>query len=242
MVSGTSGPRRNRYCRCGTLLARDNTGRLRAAHTADDREFGAHILATMTNQAIREGQPAVGVTLIETALAGTRGQATPALLAELHMRQALAHATSRDASACTQATSQARKQVEALNPDDDPPWLYWMDPAAVTASAGNCFLQLGQPGRAAALLRNGLDQFSTAFVRDRQNFTTLLADALARPGKQCDLDTAAGLGMQSLDMAESLDSNRGTDRLRDLCFRLKPHDKVPAVRDFLDRATSLAGV
>ncbi|MGH3922826.1 MAG: helix-turn-helix domain-containing protein, partial [Pseudonocardiaceae bacterium] len=72
---------------------------LRAAHTADDRPLGAHILATMTLQAAREGQPAEGVTLIETALAGTRGRATPALLAELHIRQALACATLRDTSA-----------------------------------------------------------------------------------------------------------------------------------------------
>ncbi|MGH3906896.1 MAG: hypothetical protein ACRDTE_22350, partial [Pseudonocardiaceae bacterium] len=33
---------------------------LRAAHTADDRPLGAHILATMTLQAAREGQPAEG--------------------------------------------------------------------------------------------------------------------------------------------------------------------------------------
>ena len=45
-----------------------------APHTADDRPLGAHILATMANQAARQGQPAEGVTFIETALAGTRGR------------------------------------------------------------------------------------------------------------------------------------------------------------------------
>jgi hypothetical protein len=43
---------------------------LRAAHSADDRPFGAHILATMAGQATRQGQPAEAVTLVETALAG----------------------------------------------------------------------------------------------------------------------------------------------------------------------------
>jgi tetratricopeptide (TPR) repeat protein len=140
---------------------------LRAAHTADDRPFGAHILATMANQAARQGQPAEAVTLIETALAGMRGRATPALLAELHFRHAYAFATRRDASACTAAISRARAQVEQLKPEDDPPWLYWLDPAAITVGAGNCFLELGQANQAAAMLSEGIDLlrvFRTAFL------------------------------------------------------------------------------
>lgn len=56
------------------------------------------------------------MTFIETALAGTRGWATPALLAELHFRHAYAFATLRDTSACHAAISLARTQVEQLNP------------------------------------------------------------------------------------------------------------------------------
>ena len=76
---------------------------LRAAHTADDRPFGAHILAAMAHQATRQGQPADAVMFIETALAGARGRATPALLAELHLQHARACAAMRDISACTAA-------------------------------------------------------------------------------------------------------------------------------------------
>jgi transcriptional regulator with XRE-family HTH domain len=209
---------------------------LRAAHSADDRLFGAHILATMANQAARQGQPAEGVTLVETALAGMRGRATPALLAELHIRQAQAFAALRDTSACTAALSQARTQVEQLKPDDDPPWLYWLDTAAITVTAGSCLLQLGQAERAAVLLNEGAAQFGESFVRDRQIYTTYLADALTRPGKQRDLEAAAGLGVQSIDLAETLDATRGAGLLRDLYFRMKPHGEVPAVRDFLERA------
>ncbi|MGH3795850.1 MAG: hypothetical protein ACRDSP_13280 [Pseudonocardiaceae bacterium] len=213
---------------------------LRAAHTADDRPFGAHILATMANQAARQGQPSEAVTFIETALTGTRGKATPALLAELHIRQALAYATLRDISACHTAISQARTKVEQLKPDDDPPWLYWMDLSNITVGAGACLLQLGEADQAAALLRDGFDQFSKSYVRDRQINVTYLADALARPGKQRDLDAAARLGMESIDLAEGLDSHRGTGRLRDLYSQMKPHAKVPAVRDFLERARGFA--
>jgi len=65
---------------------------------------------------------------------------------------------------------------------------------------------------------------------------TRLAEARARPGKQRDLDASAALGMESIDLAETLDSNTGADHLRDLYLRLKPHSTVPAVREFLERA------
>jgi len=209
---------------------------LRAAHTADDRPFGAHILATMANQAARQGHPADAVTFIETALAGTRGRATPALLAEVYFRQAYAFATLRDTSACTAALSQARTQVEQLKPADDPSWLYWLDPAAIAVGTGNCLLLLGRPDQAAALLEEGIAQFSESFVRDRQLYLTRLADARAQPGKQRDLDAAAMLGMQSIDLAESLDSHTGAGHLRDLHHQLKLYAKIPAVQDFLERA------
>ncbi|MGH3875329.1 MAG: helix-turn-helix domain-containing protein [Pseudonocardiaceae bacterium] len=218
------------------LAQRFNIAALRAAHTADDRPLGAHILAGMAYQATTEGEPAEGATFIETALAGTRGWATPALLAELHVRQALAFATLRDASACIAAISQARTQAEQLTPDDDPPWLYWLGPANIAIDAGQCLLQLGQADHAAAMLHEGLAQLGESFVRERQIDITYLADALTRPGKQRDLDAAAALGMQSIDLAESLDSTRGAGRLRDLYHQLRPYAKVPAVHDFVQRA------
>lgn len=212
---------------------------LRATHTADDRPLGAHILAAMAHQAARQGQPADAVTFIETALAGTRWQATPALLAELHIRQAYAFAVLDDSSACSAAISRARIQVEQLKPDDDPPWLYWLNPANIAIGAGRCLLQLHQPDHAVVLLDEGIAQLSESFVRERQVDITYLADALARPGKQCDLDAAAGLGMQSIDLAESLNSTRGTGLLRDLCLRMTPYGELPVVRDFLERARGL---
>jgi hypothetical protein len=42
--------------------------------------------------------------------------------------------------------------------------------------------------------------------------------------------------MQSIDLAESLDSRRGTDSLRDLYYQLRPYAKIPAVQHFVERA------
>jgi len=209
---------------------------LHAAHSADDRQLGAHILGCMADQAARHGQPAEAVTLIETAVVGVGDRATPRLLAELYVRKAYALATLGDGPACTAAVSKARRQVEQFEPDSDPLWLYWVSPAEITAGAGDCLLQLGQSHQATALLDEGIAMFDGSFARDRQVYLTHLADALARPGKQRDLDAAADRGLAAVHLAESLASTRGIDCLRELYVRMRPHAPVPAIRDFLERA------
>ncbi|MCA1674853.1 MAG: hypothetical protein LC799_22565, partial [Actinobacteria bacterium] len=218
------------------LGQRCHVAALRAAHSADDRPLGAHILGCMADQAARRGQPAEAVTLIETAVAGIRGWETPRLLAELYIRKAYALATLQDGSACAAAVAKARTQIERFEPDSDPRWLYWVTPAEITAGAGDCLLQLGQPGRATALLDSGIAMFDESFARDRQIYLIHLSDALARPGKQRDLDAAADRGLAAVHLAETLNSTRGIDCLRDLYRNLQPHASVPAVKDFLERA------
>ncbi|MGQ0773891.1 MAG: helix-turn-helix domain-containing protein [Pseudonocardiales bacterium] len=224
------------------LGQRYHVAALRAAHSADDRPLGAHILGCMADQAARRGRPAEAVTLIETAVIGIRGWETPRLLAELYIRKAYALATLQDGSACEAAVAKARAQVERFEPDSDPLWLYWVTPAEITAGAGDCLLQLGQPDRATALLDGGIAMFDESFTRDLQIYLTHLSDALARPGKQRDLEAAADRGMAAVHLAESLTSTRGADCLRDLCRKLLPHASVPAVADFLERAREVLAV
>ncbi|MGH8878436.1 MAG: hypothetical protein ACRD0P_14005, partial [Stackebrandtia sp.] len=71
----------------------------------------------------------------------------------------------------------------------------------MTAKAGVSFLKLGQTEQAVALLDKGMAQYSASLVRDREIGLVRRAEARIRPGKQRDLDAAAGLGMQSLDLA-----------------------------------------
>jgi hypothetical protein len=212
---------------------------LHAAHSADDRVLGAHILGCMADQAARRGRAAEAVTLTESAMLGIRGRKTPRLLAELYIRKAYALATLRDGTACTAALTRARTQIEQFEPDSDPSWLYWVTPAEVTAGAGDCLLQLGQPARATALLDEGIAMFDESFARDRQIYLTHLADALSRPGKQHDLNAAAQRGIAAVHLTECLVSTRGRDCLRDLYARLRPHAPIPAVRDFLEQARAV---
>ncbi len=221
-----------RYCIAG----------LRAAHTADDRPLGAYILGSMAEQVARQGQPAEAVTLIETALAGSRGWHTPRLLGQLYNWQAWVFAALQDLSACTAAISRARRQAEQFQPDTDPAWLYWVNPADIVAGSGQCLLQLGQADRAVAMLDEGVSLFDESFVRDRQIHLTYLTDALARPGKQRDLDAAAARGIEAIQLAEGLDSTVSVDRIRSLTRQLQLHAQVPAVREFLERAEGVGAM
>ncbi|MGH4017624.1 MAG: hypothetical protein ACRDSL_27625 [Pseudonocardiaceae bacterium] len=140
-----------------------------------------------------------------------------------------------DASACSAAISKARTHVERSLPGDAPTYLYWVRPAEITASAGECLLQLGHADQAAILIGQGLAVFDTPFDRDRQYYLTYLAESYARPGEQRDLDAAAGTGMQALHLAENQSSTLNVDRIRILARQLTPHATLSAVRDFLDR-------
>ncbi|MGH3797630.1 MAG: helix-turn-helix domain-containing protein [Pseudonocardiaceae bacterium] len=215
---------------------------LRATHTADDRPLGAHILSCMTEQAARQGQPAEAVTLVDTAVVGLRGQQVPSLLAMLYNCQAYAFATLGDASGCAAAMAKARAHIDRLTPGANPAWLYWVNSANMTAEVGNSLRKLGHAEQAARTLETGIAMFDGALPRGRLGYLTALADIRARPGRQRDLDAAAGLGMEAIQLVEGLDSTRSVGLIRDLHNQMVPHHKVPAVRDFLARARGLAQV
>lgn len=225
-----------------SLAQRYYVAALRAAHSADDRPLGAHILGSMAYQAAREGHPKEAVTLVDTALAGVRGRETARLLTALYSRQADGCATLGDSSGCTRAISNARAQVERLSRDEGQPYLYWVGPADVTAGAGCCLLKLGKADQAAAMLAEGIDLLDESFVRDRRDYLIRHAEALTYPGPQRDLDAAVERGLAALELSESLELARGADRFRDLVSQMRPHTTMPAVRDFVDRTRELVAV
>ncbi len=70
-------------------------------------------------------------------------------------------------------------------------------------------------------------------------YLTHLVEALVRPGKQRDLEAAAGKGIEAVHLAENQASALNVARLCDLIQQLTPHVKVPAVQEFLERVEGL---
>lgn len=222
-----------------SLAQRYYVAGLRAAHSADDRVLGAHILGSMAYQAACEGHPQEAITLVDTAVAGVRGRATPRLLTSLYSRQPYAYATLGDATGCTAAISKARTHAERIKPDEDLPYLYWVGPAVITAEAGRALLQLGKADLAVGMLEEGISLFDEAFVRNRMSYIIRHAEALTQPGPRQDLDAAVERGRAALDLSANLDSTHSVDRFQDLVDQMRPHTTVPAVRDFVDRTREL---
>ena len=212
---------------------------LRAAHTADASALGAYILSWMANQAAARGRPAEAATFIETALTGARDRLTPALGACLGIRQAYAQAILRDAAGCANAVAEAGSWVEQVRPEDEPPRLYWVNRAGVTARVGRALLRLGQADQAAGSFAHSVRQLDGSMVRDRQLFLADWAEALAQPGPQRDLEEAASRGLEAVALADELASTSATKRIHDLRKKLKPHAEVPIVQEFLERAWEL---
>jgi hypothetical protein len=212
---------------------------LRAAHTADDPALGAYIVSWMAQQATEQGRGPEAATLAATALAGTRRRQTPALMARLHSVQAYAQAILQNDSGCARAAAAANSWVQQIKPEDEPPRLYWVNHATVTAGNGRALLRLGRPDQAVRPLAHGVRQLHGSMVRDRQLFLADWAEALARPGPQRDLEQAANRAMQAVTLAEEQTSTRTTHRIHHLHNHLKPHTDVPIVREFLERAREL---
>ena len=145
---------------------------LRATHTADDAALGAYIIYGLAQQATEQGRPAEAATLVETALIGARGRATPALLARLHISQAYARAVLQDGSGCTGALAKADSWAERVKPEKEPSRLYWVNQAEVTADIGWVLLRLGRADQAVRPLADGVRQLDDSIVRDRQLFLT----------------------------------------------------------------------
>jgi hypothetical protein len=114
--------------------------------------------------------------------------------------------------------------------------LYWVTPAWITASAGDCLLRLGQPDRATPLLDKGIALFDESFARERQIYLIQFATALAQPGPQRDLVAAAVRGLAGVHLAVGVTSTLGIDGLRNLYLQMQPHASIPAVADFLEEA------
>src|SRR5262249_50159358 len=145
----------------------------------------------------------------------------------------------QDSAGCARAVARADSWADQIKPEEEPSRLYWVNRVAVAVDNGRALLRLGRADRAVRPLADGTRQLDDPMVRDRQLYLADWAEALIRPGHQRDLEQAASRGLEAITLAEELTSTRGIQRIHDLRTQLKPHAKVPIVREFLERAREL---
>ncbi|WP_433195814.1 hypothetical protein ACQP1G_42445 [Nocardia sp. CA-107356] len=213
---------------------------LRAATAAGDRQLGALILSCIAFQQTWRERPYDAVSIMETAQQGLRSAATPRVRALIAMREARAFATSGMVSETSAALDRAHEAI-ALGPhDNDPSWVYWMDPTVLTSEAGRCYLHLGDTPRAERHLADGLARLGDDTTRDRVLYGLSLALTHTRAANgQQDLALACYEAEQVLPLLPHVGSARCRHLIDTILTELRPHRTTAAVREFFDKSESL---
>jgi hypothetical protein len=206
---------------------------LHAAHSADDKASGAHILSCMARQARRMGRPHEAQVLLGSALSRA-AQLSPGVRSLLTSRLARVHAEAGDESACGAALNQAERLLDHARREDEPDWLYWLIDAPVgflQLNKGHCFAAFGisHLGRAERYLDRGTT-IRSAYPRDRAVDLPALAQVQRRRGE---IDQACATATKAYKLCEQTGTQRGLSALRDFRARLPATSHTPAIRDFL---------
>ena len=203
---------------------------LALAQAGNDRLLGASILDAMSHQATYVGRFAEAANLARAARTGTHGLATPTLTAHFHTMEARALARLGDAKACDAALSEAVREFDQRNPDNDPAWIRYFDEAELSAEFGHCFRDLGRPMDASQHASQSLAAIDdTTFLRSDFFATIVLADAHVAAGE---IEQACAVALKGLATGEQIRSARCVNYLREFRQRLADIGECAIVTEF----------
>jgi transcriptional regulator with XRE-family HTH domain len=209
-----------------------------AAHAADDRPLAGQLITTLAYHLANTGKARDAVLLAQTAVAGCRTATTPTVMALLLERLAWAFALNRDLQ--TERTlGRVEDTFTGRNPEDDPPWIYWLTTEEIDVMAGRCFVELSQPNRAVPLLESALVGYGDDRPRETGLYLSWLAEAYYQAGE---IERAAQLGCRVLDLTGHTASIRPGGRARHLQRLLRPHRGLPEVDEFVARYRAQVGL
>jgi len=217
--------------------ARYTEGGVLAAHAADNEPLAANIISTLSYQLANTGNPRQAALLARTAYAGARHSATATTKALLLERVAWADAKAGDLVSCERALSQVEDNFNHADPEVDPDWVYWLNREEIDVMAGRCFTELRQPARAEPLLRSAISGYDNALVRENSLYLSWLAEDYILLNE---IDLAAEIATQVLELGSRANSARTDERLRHLARLLRRYKDVQAAAGFLDQYKDLS--
>ncbi|RAO17407.1 hypothetical protein [Micromonospora noduli] len=207
---------------------------LRLAKAADDRLYGAHLLANLATQAVHLGHSRDAARLAEAAIDGA-GRAPAAVLARLHATAATAHGQSGERRACQLALARAERALDRTGAVPGPRWVTYFSPAHLAGAALRC---LGDLHLYSQALDHATDALNLASenTRTRALHTALVAVTHARAG---DTDAACEWGWKLAQHASGIHSARVQQRVRELTATLSPQQASPPVNEVLHGLATL---
>jgi transcriptional regulator with XRE-family HTH domain len=206
---------------------------LRAACAVDDRPLAAHILGTLSHHLLQAGDPQEALLLARTAYQGVRGEASALTQALLLHRVALAAAHAGQLRSGHAALAAAEREASRTDPSREPSWLYWLDPAELSAMSGRCLAALGRSLRASEVLSapRGVTGPRTAAI-----YAAWWARSLLGIGE---MEQACKVALRGLRAAIAAGSARAAAELWRLHPRLLHHRDLTMVRGYGHQVAAL---
>ncbi|MEV7028201.1 XRE family transcriptional regulator, partial [Kitasatospora sp. NPDC093558] len=202
---------------------------LRSAHASGDRDLGAGVLSDFAYQAMWLKDPGTAVEVLGFALTRTTHPTARSLLG---LRKARAHAALGESVECHGELSAAEGEFSRRTADPAPSWCAWMSPADLAVDAGQCFLDLGRPDVADGLIGDGMALLPRSRDKTRAVFLAARARAFLQRG---DVEQAAAVTDESLDLAQRIGAERCVTMVRDLVPEFRRFPAVDGVPELLER-------
>lgn len=224
------------YADAGALIPAVRAYRmaLHAATAANDRMFGAYVLGSLSHLRLAAGEPTEALLLAQTGYTAARTDGSPLTRALLLHRIALASAQARERRSAELALADAHRAADQAQPDQEPPWLYWLDQRELTAMTGRCWTALGRPLRASQHLpEHFLPGTGPRTVALYSLWRVRCLLALGEVERGCHLAT---LTLKRIVAAGSVRAVEALRRLHPLLLR---HRDVPVVRRYERRVAAI---
>jgi len=150
------------------------------ARAADNPLIVSYVLMRMSNQASSLGDANRTLDLARSALR-KQDRLSPHARALVLRQEARGHALSGDLAACARALAAAQEQATAPEDhrEDEGALTGYCTPSYIAGEAADCWMLLGQPRQAVAILEHGLSAWPAPYQRDRGLNLSRLAVARA---------------------------------------------------------------
>ncbi|WP_432091511.1 helix-turn-helix domain-containing protein [Streptomyces sp. NRRL F-5630] len=206
-------------------------GALRAAHASQDSRLRAGALSFLAIQGYSVGDPRDAVTAARTARQLLADQDAPALRAMLLTRQARGHARLREERHALAALQDAEALCARGPGENDPHWLYWVNPGEIHGQRGSVYLELGKPAEAAAAFASARGSLAADAARTKAQFLSRAATAQMRAG---DADAGCATGEEVLAMVRDVRSARLDEHLHSMLAEARRFGGARDVRSFVE--------
>lgn len=194
---------------------------LRLARSADNDALGAHIFGDMTRQSYYIGELDEAVALARAGQQAAQRARSWFGVARCASLEARALAMQGDKSGSEAAMNRAEAAMGKANPDDEPVWIKYFSTDQLEAEFAHAAEALGRPKD---VLRFAEPAMAAGRPLERRN-VLVGATAARAHATNGDIDKAAELGVQVLDMIATMSSERALDAAKQLRVTLAPYSR-----------------